>query len=247
MKSILSNPYFKKVSKQDDVNSGKPATYGSIGTKILFFLILTCVGVCLSIFLSIPDNFINYVLIGAGVTVLISSLINFFVPKATPVFGSLFCIAEGYLIGWICQSYAKVYEGIIPMALVITFSVIFIMLFLYATKIIKVGQRFKAVVSTLFLTSIVLGVLVFISSFFTDAISSIVWGNGVVGIAISLGVLLIAALNLVIDFDNIAQSVKKQYSNKYEWSLAFGLVMTVILIFVRVLNLLAKIMSTVDN
>ena len=84
------------------------------------------------------------------------------------------------------------------------------MLLLYCTGIIKVGQKFKAVVSTLFLASIVAGLLVFISSFFTDSISSIVYGNGWIGIGISAASVLIASLHLAVDFDNIAQGVEKK-------------------------------------
>ncbi|GKX30262.1 membrane protein [Vallitalea longa] len=242
MRTKLLNPYFKKISDEHNI-SGKPASYGSIAIKVLFFLLLTGAGVCAYVFNVVPEEYINYALIGAGVITMITSLINFFNPKGTPIFGSLFCIAEGFLVGWLCQVYSVFYYGVVPIAIGVTFVVILVMLFLYATRIIKVGQRFRAVVSTLFLTSFILYGLVFVSSFFTNAITSLVWGNSGFGIAISAGALLLAALNLVVDYDNIAQCVKNKYSNRYEWSLAFGLVMTIILIFIRVLRLLSKIMS----
>lgn len=242
MRTKLSNPYFKKISDEHYV-SENPATYGSIAMKVIYFLLLTGAGVCAYIYNIVPEEYINYALMGAVAITIVASIINFFNPKGTPFFGTLFCIAEGFLVGWSCQVYSTYYHGVVPIAIGVTFAVILVMLFLYATKIIKVGQRFKAVVSTLFLASFVLGGLVFISSFFTNAIISLVWGNSWFGIAISAGALLLAVLNLVVDFDNIALCVKNKYSSKYEWSLAFGLVMTLILIFIRVLRLLSKIMS----
>lgn len=239
----LSNPYFKRLSNQPDINVGEPCTLAGISLKILFFMLITAGGVYAYISGIVPEAYMTYAIIGAAATTIISILLNLLVPTGTPVIGSMFCLSEGFLVGWICSTYSKLYNGIIPIALGITFIIIIIMLFLYASKIIKVGQRFKAVISTMFLGSIVIGAIVFISSFFTNAISSVVYGNGWIGIAISAGALLIAALNLAVDFDNIAQGIQNQYSKKYEWSMAFGLVVTVILIFTRVLTLVAKIMS----
>lgn len=248
MKTQLSNPYFKKISSQFDITEGKSASYRGIALKIVFFLMLTGAGVAAYMLHLVPEQYTVPALIATGTVALITPFINFLVPKATLVFGSLFCIAEGYLIGFLSESYSNLYHGIIPIALTVTFGVVFVMLALYATKIIKVGHKFKVVITTLFMTSILFSGIVFISSFFTPVLANFVWGNSWFGIGIAVVMLLIAALNLVVDFDNIALSVKKGYSSKYEWSLAFGVAMSIILIFIRILELVAKIMSkTQDN
>ncbi|WDV47216.1 Bax inhibitor-1/YccA family protein [Clostridiaceae bacterium M8S5] len=247
MRTLLSNPYFRRISKKAEVNNNNPSTFGGIALKVVLFLLITGGGLCAYIYKLVPESYMMYSLIGAGATTVITALLNYLIPTLTPLFGTLYCIAQGFLIGFVCEGYSQYYNGIIPIALGLTFMVIAVMLFLYATKIIKVGQRFKAVISTLFLASIVAGGIVFISSFFTDTITSIVYGNGWIGIGISAGALLIASLNLVVDFDNIAVSVKNKYSKKYEWQLAFGLVMTVIYIFIRMLRLVAQIMGKSDD
>ena len=142
--------------------------------------------------------------------------------------------------------YSKMYSGIVPIALIVTLGVIATMLFLYTSRIIKVGHRFRAILTTLFFSSFLISIIVFISSFFTNALTAIFWGNGPIGIGFSIIFVLISAFYLVIDFDNITNAVNNRCDKSYEWILAFGLVVTILILFVRILSLLARIFSNQD-
>lgn len=247
MELKVSNPYIKKVKKLSAASNSLTCSMAGTSSKVFFFLLLTAVGICISASGIIPiENSITAVLICLIVS-LISSLISLFIPSTTPVLGSIFCLTEGYVVGWLCMSYSYLYNGVVPTALILTFIVIFAMAFLYSTGIIKVNQKFRAIVSTFFFASLIFGVFIFISSFFTPVFLNFFYGYGPVAIALSVVDVILAALFIVTDFDSIVTCISKGYPKKTEWLLAFSLVMSIIILFIRILNLLVQIAGASNN
>lgn len=143
----------------------------------------------------------------------------------------------------ICREYVNEYTGIVYLAGGVTVLVFLTILFLYRSKIIKVNQKFCGVVLALFFVSILGSGVVFISSFFTTALTEILFGNGPIAMFVTLASLFIATLSLVFEFNYATQLVQQGMCKKYEWVAAFGLFMTVIMIFIRVLKLAGKFMG----
>ncbi|GAA0742823.1 Bax inhibitor-1/YccA family membrane protein [Clostridium oceanicum] len=247
MERELTNPYINKVSNELDVFDGKACSYGGIISKIIYFFLITFLGVGSYLFIPIPKKYISFVLIVAVAIIIIVPFLSYLILKATLIFGSIFCLAEGYIVGYFCVKFSKLYNAIVPLAIIITFSVVLVMLVLYGTKIIKVNQKFRAIISALLLTSVVFRGIIFMSSFFTEALTSVFNDGGLVGIGIAIIILMIAVLNLVVDFDNIAKGVKDGFAKRYEWILAFGIVTSIIFIFLRVLKFLAQLIGDDDD
>jgi len=130
------------------------------------------------------------------------------------------------------------YRGIVLNAVMLTLATLFGMLFLYKTEIIKPTEKFKAgVVSATmgvcfaYLFSMILG-------FFS--LASPLHATGLVGIGISLVVVGIAALNLILDFDMIVKGADSGAPEYMEWYGAFGLLVTLVWLYLELLRLLAK-------
>lgn len=239
-----NNPFFKKLEFAEDGQLA--ASYGGIAVKSIWFWIVTILGI--GTFYYLPIEIIGAPILIAGlVTMMICSFAVYFFPSTTPVTGTLYSLMQGYVLGYACTEYAKEYEGIVWIALGLTMLVSISMLVLYLTNIIKVGHRFRTIIFTLFMASFLGSGIVLISSFFTPVLRDLVMGNGIVGIVISIALMIIASLNLVVQFDNVAQTVRLHMIKKYEWLAAYGLYMAVVLLFIRILELVAKLMDKKDR
>lgn len=237
---MVYNPFFRKLQTAE--SGEKAATYSGIAVKGIWFSILTLVGVAAYFYLP-PFTNSMHMLIGTTAVAVLCPLIIFWVPSTTPVLGTVYSVVQGYLVGLVSTQYAKEYSGIVLMALGITAIVVLSLFFLYASGIIKVGHKFKAFISTLFLGSILASGIIFVSSYFFPAMKTIFYGNSMVSLIVAVVVLLITALNLISEFDHVAQTVNRRLCKKYEWQAAYGLVMTIVILFLRILRVLAIIFS----
>lgn len=251
--SAMNNPMINKLARMDRdgefAGTERTATYGGIALKTIFFLLMTAAGVGLYFLNPVREqgNTIFLVtLILTGVTPFLAWLIK----PLTAVFGIIYSISQGYVICWASVTYAAEYQGIIFAAVAITLVIILVMLFLYTTGIVKVGHRFKAVIGTLFLTSVVGSIGVFISGIVAPnniIIQLVRDQGGVFAIVMALIGVLIAALFLLSDFDTIQHTVDDHLPRKYEWMAAFGLIITVLWLYLKVLNLIASITQKGKN
>jgi len=135
------------------------------------------------------------------------------------------------------------FPGIAVQAMGLTVGVLAVMLFLYGTGIVRATEKFKigilaatGAVCLVYLATMILG-------FFHIAIPYI-HGSGPIGIGFSVVVVIIAALNLVLDFDFIEQGVARQAPTYMEWYGGFSLLVTLIWMYMEILRLLAKMRSS---
>ncbi len=154
----------------------------------------------------------------------------------------VYAICEGLLLGGISAVFESSYQGIVAQAVAGTLAALFSMLILYRTGIIKCSDKFRSVV--FISTASIAGIYIvdFIGRFFGHAVPIIHTATSA-GIVFSVIVVAIAALNLIVDFDFIEQGAQRMYPKKYEWYGAFGLMVTLVWLYVEILNLLAKINS----
>ena len=143
--------------------------------------------------------------------------------------------------------YARAYKGIVLEAIVLTLLVILVMAGLYVSGKVHVTQKFRTVLTTALLVSIIGSLLFFIiglvapASDFYRAIVAV--NQGPLGILIAvLGVVLAAAFMLA-DFDTIQMTVENGLAKKYEWYAAYGLIVGVIYLYLKILRLIAVIMN----
>jgi uncharacterized YccA/Bax inhibitor family protein len=167
-----------------------------------------------------------------------------FKPHLAKYVAPAYAIAEGFFVGALSKMYETFYDGIVVQAAGATIAVFGVMLFLYRARIIKVTERFRTVV-----VSATIGIMVFYGVCFlirlfagSDSVSFLA-SPSLLGIAFSVFVAGIAALNLALDFDFIERGSKMGLEKGFEWYGAFGLLVTIVWLYLEMLRLLAKLRS----
>lgn len=239
----MPNPVFNQnVISQERVLDSEPMTVnGAINkTFILFaFLLASSLAVWNLFFQGYADKVSMLLVVG-----LVASIISFIVimvnKKALSIAAPIYAASEGLVLGGISAMFEKAYPGIAIQAISATFMALFSLLFLYRIGAIKCTEKFRSVIfiSTLSIAGIYLVNL--IGSFFGMHVPQIMTSS-TIGIGFSLVVVVIAALNLIIDFDFIERGAQQMLSKNYEWYGAFGLMVTLVWLYLEILNLLAKL------
>lgn len=177
-----------------------------------------------------------------GIGGLITALVTVFRPQSSGVSVPVYAIFEGLLLGGLSAIFESMYTGIVMRAVALTLAVFFIMLFLYRSGIIKVTKKFMIGVFAATAGIALVYFVSFIGSFFGME-SSFLYGNSNLSIGFSLVVVAVAALNLVLDFNFIEKASNSGAPKYMEWYGAFGLMVTLIWLYLEILRLLAKLAS----
>ena len=183
------------------------------------------------------------VFIGVGaIGGFIVAMVLCFKKNWAPALAPAYAILEGLFLGAISRIFETRFPGIVVQAAALTFGTLFALLAAYQSRLIKPTENFKLgiVAATggiciVYLASMVLG-------FFGIQIPGI-FGNGVIGIGFSIVVVIIAALNLVLDFDFIEQGAAVGAPKYMEWYAGFGLLVTLVWLYLEILRLLSKLRS----
>ncbi len=183
----------------------------------------------------------KWMLIG-GIGGFISALITIFRKTAAPFFAPAYALLEGLFLGGISAFFETQYPGIVKISVVLTFGTLFSLLLAYKTGWIKVTQNFKLGVFAATGGIALVYLVTFILGLFGISVG-FVMGNSLLSIGISIFIVIIAALNLVLDFDFIEQGAKAGAPKYMEWYGAFGLMVTLIWLYIEILRLLSKIAS----
>jgi uncharacterized YccA/Bax inhibitor family protein len=170
---------------------------------------------------------------------LVVALVTVFKKEWSPVTSPVYALLEGLALGGISAMFDRMYPSIAIQAVGLTFGVLFAMLLAYKTGIIRATEKFKIGVFAATGGIMVLYVVDMILRFFNRPVSFIHQGTPI-GIAFSIFVVIIAALNLVLDFDLIETGVRNGAAKYMEWYGAFGLMVTLIWLYLEILRLLAK-------
>ena len=181
-------------------------------------------------------------MIGGSLSAFIFALIITFKKNLAPILSPVYAICEGLCLGALSAYFEVMFPGLVMRAVLLTFSVLFGMLFMYKVQIIKVTQRFRAIV----LAATVGIALAYLISFILNLFGvnmGFILGGGSFGLIISLVVVAVAALNLVLDFDFIEKGTEAGLPSFFEWYGAFGLMVTLIWLYIAILRLLATIAS----
>jgi uncharacterized YccA/Bax inhibitor family protein len=159
-------------------------------------------------------------------------------PQLAAFTGIVYSLGQGAFVGSISKIYETFYDGIVFLALTATVAVFISMLFLYATRIIKVTQKTR---------SVIIIATVGIGLFYLMAMILLLFGvdvpviTGVSGwaLAFSILVVIVAALNLLLDFSVIEHGIAMGAPRAFAWFAAFGLMVTIVWLYIEILRLLA--------
>ncbi len=187
----------------------------------------------------IPDALIGAGWIGAAVVGLVLGLIISFSRMANPALVVTYAVVEGVLVGLVSKFFENImgYEGIVLQAVVATFGVFFLMAVLYRARVIRATPKFVrgmiAVMAGLFAVILINFVLALFG------VSTGLRDNGAVGIIFSLVCIVVASLSFILSFNEVEEGVRMGLPQRYSWTAAFGILVSLIWLYLEVLRLLS--------
>lgn len=177
---------------------------------------------------------------GGAIGGFILAMVTIFKKEWSPITAPIYAGLEGLFLGAVSVMYEQAYGGIVFNAVLLTLGVFAAMLTAYRTGLIQVTERFR--------TGVVAAtggiVLVYLASFvlgFFGINISLIHGTGLMGIGFSLIIVGVAALNLALDFDMIEKGARAKAPKYFEWYTSFGLMVTLVWLYLEILRLLAKL------
>ena len=180
--------------------------------------------------------------LGGAIGGFILAMVTVFKKTWSPVTAPLYALVEGFFLGAISAVFELKYPGIVFQAVVLTFGTLGALLAAYRSGLIRATEHFKlGVVAATGGIALVYLVSMGLRLFGKDI--PLIHESGLVGIGFSLFVVVIAALNLVLDFDFIESGVEAGAPKYMEWYGAFGLMVTLVWLYIEFLRLLAKLQS----
>ena len=236
----MANPLF--IIDDARVLDGEPMTVNGAVNKTFILLACVFIAACYTWFLALNGytDKAQLLTIGGAIGGFILAMIIIFTRSAMNILTPLYSICEGFFLGGISAVYAAQYAGIVMQAILATFAVLFSMLILFRTGAIRCTERFRSVIFTATLSVALVYFIQIVASFFGRGIPQIFTASPI-GIGFSVIVVAIAAFNLIIDFDFIERGAEHFFEKKYEWYGAFGLMVSLIWLYLEVLRLLAKV------
>jgi uncharacterized YccA/Bax inhibitor family protein len=179
-------------------------------------------------------------LIGGAIVGFITALVTVFKKNWAPITAPIYALAEGLFLGAISAAFERAYPGIAIEAISLTFAVLFVLLLAYKTGIIRATRGFKlgVIAATVAIGLVYLANFVMVL-FFHNSISPL-YSSTPLGIGLSVVIVIIAALNLILDFDLIETGARMGAPKYMEWYSAFALMITLIWLYLEILRLLGK-------
>ncbi|MEN9335033.1 MAG: hypothetical protein RLZZ500_20 [Bacteroidota bacterium] len=244
------NPFFNNKSYNNSetvheavlIDYNQTMTLNGTMNKAFIMLVLLVAG-AITTWTLIGSGFNPVILIlGGAIVGLIAVLVSTFKPELSPYLAPGYAIFEGLFIGGLSAFFEAKYPGIVIQAVGATFVTFFICLALYRFQIVKVTDKFRSVVVAATLAIGVYYLITWLVSMFTN-FQPVHHGNSMMSIGISVFVIVIAALNIFLDFDQIERGVANRSPKYMEWYGAMGLMITLVWLYVEFLRLLSKIYS----
>ena len=231
-------------------NTFMEGNYTQIGTEVMTkegvitkttgLLLLTTAVAAMAWFkvVSSPEAVMPLCLVGI-IGALITKVAVAFKRNLAHYLAPLYALFEGLAIGTISCLMEAQFPGIVYQAVIGTFAVFFTVLALYASRIIVVTQKVRGVI----MAATVAVLIVYLGSFLLSLAGvkvPFMYDSSVLGIGLSIVVIIIAASNFLIDFDNIEKGINHMAPKYYEWYSSFGLLVTLLWVYIEILKILAR-------
>jgi uncharacterized YccA/Bax inhibitor family protein len=171
---------------------------------------------------------------------LVFALVTIFKKEWSPITSPIYALCEGLVLGGISALLERSYPGIAIQAMGLTFGVTAVMLMLYRTGVLRATPKFTVgvVAATggiflVYMVDLVLGIF--------GRHVPLLNSSGPLGIGVSAVIVIIAALNLILDFDFVETGVHARAPKYMEWYGAFGIMVTLVWMYLEILRLLSKV------
>ena len=244
-----NNPFFKTKSFKENndvthnaviIDYNQTMTVSGTINKSFLMLLLLIASAAITWTMTFNGQPPMVFIFGGAIVGFILVLIATFKPQSSGYLAPGYAIFEGLFIGGISAIFETMYPGIVIQAVSCTFVTFMVCFGLYKYEIVKVTEKFKSVViaSTLAIASYYM--ISWLLSMFTS-FQPVHYGNSMISIGISAFVIVIAALNLFLDFDQIEKGVQQKMPKYMEWYSAMGLMITLVWLYIEFLRLLSKL------
>ena len=231
---VLSKKTFTKTLSSSD----KMTIEGTVNKTAISLLLLVGTGYFTF------DVISPVLLIGSGIGGFILAIVTIFKKEWAPITVPLYAILEGALLGGISYMYNSTYNGIVTNAILLTVGILVSLLIAYRSGYIKATENFKLGIFAATGGIAIVYFINFIMGFFGSGLGVMSINNASpLSIGFSIVVVIVASLNLVLDFDFIEEGAEKGAPKYMEWYGAFGLLVTLIWLYLEILRLLAKLNS----
>jgi len=217
----------------------KRMTIGSVAAATFFLLLLVVAGAAYGWANAVAVQRWYWLFIIALLVLVFATVAR---PRLAPITGIVYSLGQGALVGSISKIYETFYEGIVFLALTATVAVFVGALLLYVFRIIKVTQKTRSVIiiATVGIGLFYLATLL-LSIFGVNV--PLVTGVGTGALVFSIFVVIVAALNLLLDFSVIEHGIATGAPRAFSWFAAFGLMVTIIWLYIEILRLLAIVFA----
>lgn len=243
----LTQKIFDRSASMEAEMQGTMSVRGAIN-KFGFLLLMVIAGASYNwhMFASGRPDMVNTLMMVGIFGGLISALAISFKPNWAGYLAPIYGLLEGLFIGGISAifnaAFADKYPGLIMQAVGLTFGVAIAMFLLYNFRVIKATEKFKSVIIMSTLGIGIFYLLTLVLNLFGVNVS-FMYDSSLLSIGISLFIVAIAALNLILDFDMIEQGAERGAPKFMEWYGAFGLMVTLVWLYLEILRLLSKMSS----
>ncbi|HEX5153153.1 MAG TPA: Bax inhibitor-1/YccA family protein [Parafilimonas sp.] len=238
----LTQKIFNRSLEQQD--AGTMTVRGAVN-KFGFLLFMVLAGAAYTWYLyynNQPQTMMTLMWVGI-IGGLISVLVISFKPTLAPYLSPAYGILEGFFLGAISailnDAFSEKYPGLVLQAVGLTFGVAIAMFLLYNFRIIKATEKFKSVIFAATAGIAIFYLITLVLRLFHINIP-FMYDSSMLGIGLSLFIIAIAALNLIIDFDMIEKGADMGAPKFMEWYGAFGLLVTMIWLYIEILRLLSR-------
>ncbi|EJR72127.1 MULTISPECIES: Bax inhibitor-1/YccA family protein [Bacillus cereus group] len=238
-----SNPMLKKDKFHEEKTNASTMTIGGTIRKTFIMLILLLASSVYSYLQMMQGSMKTSVLIGVAIVNIVVAFLAIFIPRISPICAPIYAVVKGIVLGSISAYYTMRFgNSILLTAVLLTISILFAMLVLYATRIIKVTEKFRTVLTAATLGILIMYLILFLLNTFVLTVPYIHQG-GAISIIISAVVIVVAALNLLLDFDSIENGARSGAAKHMEWYSAIGLMMTLVWLYLEILRFVSYFMK----
>lgn len=233
------NPVFSGIRVEEGISEA--ATVKGVALKTFILLGVALVSAFFSITYGAMFilNPVIYILVMVGA--LVCGVVGQFSPRAARTCGILYAVCEGAMLGLLSFLFEAAVGGVVLSAVLITFTIFGVMLFLYTSEIVKVNDRFMRIMYGLGLTILIVSLVYLLSALIAPGnmlIVALTQNTGLL-VLVSLFIIGYGAFMLAMDFEQVKRIVANGFDKRYEWMAALGLMVTLVWIYVEVLRLLA--------
>ena len=238
------NPVLKAntfIQRQTTIDTGTMTITGTVNKTALGLLLLMTTAI-FTWNMSPTDPRISTLMMVGIFGGLIAAIITVFKRHLAPYTTPIYALLEGLALGGISRFFETLYPGIVNQAVFLTFGTLAALLFAYRSWLIKPTENFKLGIVAATGGIFFVYIISFILGLFGVQVP-LIHSNSNFGILFSFGVVVIAALNLVLDFDFIEEGAEIGAPKYMEWFGACGLLVTLVWLYLEILHLLAKLQS----